>query len=85
MNLTKLMSSLGLIVHTSKSIFFPCQEVEFLGFIVNSRNMTLTLTLEKKQKIILLCDETLSSPQVNPSNNEHDKTPCKVSECFVSQ
>ena len=47
--------------------------------------MTSTLTLEKKQKIIFLCDETLSSPQVNPSNNEHDETPCKVSECFVSQ
>ena len=60
----KLLSSLGLIVHPSKSILFPCQEIEYLGFIINSINITLTLTLVKKQKILLLFDKTLSSPQV---------------------
>ena len=58
------MSSLGLIVHPSKFTFFPRQEIEYLGFIINSTNMTLTLTLVKKQKILLLCDEVLSSPHV---------------------
>ena len=60
----KLLSSLGLIVHPSKSILFPCQEIEYLGFIINSINITLTLTLVKKQKIVLLFDKILSSPQV---------------------
>ena len=31
---------------------------------VTSTNMTLTLTLIKKQKLLLLCDEILSSPHV---------------------
>ena len=64
MKIIKLMSSLGLIFHPSKSILFPCQEIEYLGFIIDSTNMTLTLTLVKKQKILLLCDEILSSPHV---------------------
>ena len=64
MKITKLLSSLGLIVHPSKSVLFPCQEIEYLGFIINSTNMTLTLTLIKKQKILLLYDEILSSPHV---------------------
>ena len=51
------MSSLGLIVHPSKFILFPYQEIEYLGFIINSTNMTLTLTPVKKQKILVLCDE----------------------------
>ena len=58
------MPSLGLIIHQSKSIFFPCQEIEYLGVIINSTNITLILTLVKKQKIILLFDEILSSPHV---------------------
>ena len=64
LKIIKLMSSLWLIVHPSKSILFPCQEIEYLGFIINSTNMTLTLTLVKKQKNLLLCDEVFSSLQV---------------------
>ena len=62
MKIIKLMSSVGLIIH--QSLLFPCQEIEYLDFIVNSTNMTLTFTLVKKKKILLLCDEILSSPQV---------------------
>ena len=62
MKIIKLMLSLGLIVHPSKAILFPCQEIEYLGFIINSTNMTLNLTPVKKQNILVLCDEILSSP-----------------------
>ena len=64
MKIIKLKPSLGLIIHPSKSIFFPCQESEYLGFIINSINMTLTITLVKKHNIILLCDKMLSSPHI---------------------
>ena len=37
MKIFKLMSSLVLIVHQSSSIFFPCQEIEYLSFIINSK------------------------------------------------
>ena len=60
----KLMSSLGLIVHPSKSILFPYQEIEYLDFAINSTNMTSTLTLVKKQKNLLICDQILTSPHV---------------------
>ena len=56
MKIIKLMPSLGLIVHPS---------IEHLGFIINTTNMTLTLTLLKKQNILLLCDEMSSNPHVN--------------------
>ena len=64
MKIIKLMSPFGLIVHPSKSILFPCQEIEYLGFIINSTNVTLTLTPVKRQKILVLCDEILSSAYV---------------------
>ena len=60
----KLMSSLGLIVHPSKSILFPYQEIEYLDFAINSTNMTSTLTLVKKQKNLLIFDQILTSPHV---------------------
>lgn len=31
-----------------KSVFSPTQEIEYLGFVINSRNMTIKLTLKKK-------------------------------------
>ena len=64
MKIIKLLSSLGLIVDRLKSALFSCQEIEYLGFIINSTNMKLTLTLIKKQKIVSLCDEILSSSHV---------------------
>ena len=68
MEIIKQLSSLGLIVHPWMSALFPCQEIEYSGFIINSTNMTLTLTLIKKQKIWLLCDGILSSPPVKIRN-----------------
>ena len=32
------------------SKLFPSQEIRFLGFILNSKNMTVTLTDEKQTK-----------------------------------
>ena len=64
MKIIKLLSSFGLIVHPSKTALFSCQEIEYLGFIINSTSMKLTLTLIKKKKIVSLCDEILSSSHV---------------------
>ena len=38
-------------VHSDKSNLFSSQENHFLGFILNSKNMTVTLTDEKQTKI----------------------------------
>ena len=53
-----------LIIQPSKSVLSPCQEIEYSGFIINSANIPLTLTLVKKQKKLLLCNEILSRPHV---------------------
>ena len=46
------LESLGFVIHPDKSIFIPTQEIIFLGFIINTRDMTVRLTVEKKEKII---------------------------------
>ena len=48
----KLFTKLGFQVHPDKSNLFPSQEIHFLGFILNSKNMTVTLTDEKQTKIV---------------------------------
>ena len=44
-----LFQSLGFQVHAEKSSLAPKQEIDFLGFTINSKNMTLKLTKTKVQ------------------------------------
>ncbi len=48
---TKLVDSLGVTISVKKSVFEPVQKIEYLGFILDSRKMTVTLTQLKKDKI----------------------------------
>ena len=50
-----MLRSLGFIIHTEKSVLKATQNLLYLGFIINSRDMTLTLTEEKKQKMYDFC------------------------------
>lgn len=50
-----LLSKLGFIIHPDKSVFSPSQRIEFLGFILDSTNMTVSLTTKKREKIAQLC------------------------------
>ena len=52
-----LFQSLGFQVHPEKST--PKQEIDFLGFTINSKNMTLKLTKQKCNKILKNLDLTL--------------------------
>ena len=45
-----LLESLGFIVNYEKSHLVPTQEIEFLGLLVNSKNLTLILPGEKLRK-----------------------------------
>lgn len=42
-----LLIALGFIVNLKKSIVTPTQELEFLGFLLNSAKMTISLPTEK--------------------------------------
>ena len=49
--LKNLFSRLGFRVHEEKSVLEPCQEIKFLGYILNSRNMSVTPPQDKKEKV----------------------------------
>ena len=46
-----LMTSVGFVMNNEKSIAGPTQEIEFLGFVINSRSMTLAVTKEKLKSL----------------------------------
>ena len=46
-----ILRALGFIVNQDKSVFTPTQEIEFLGLVVNSVSMELSLLREKLRQI----------------------------------
>ena len=70
-NVRATLSSLrefGFVAHPDKSCFMPSQSIVFLGFILDSVNMTITLTMEKKDRISSKADYLLNSKSI--SNRE---------------
>lgn len=60
-NAMHLFDSLGLTINTQKSVLEPTQEIEFLGVILNTVDMTATLTprrtdIIKAQRLLQLKD-----------------------------
>ena len=60
-----LFDKLGLTIHPNKSVFVPTQEIQHLGFVLNSRDMTVRLTQEKFQKFRELCKQFLRKEYVS--------------------
>jgi hypothetical protein len=56
-----LMNTVGFFLHPDKSVLSPTQNLVFLGFLLNSINMTVSPTPEKITKIINCCTELLQS------------------------
>lgn len=54
-----LFESLGFLINHEKSVLQPCQKLAFLGFVLDSVNMKVFLTAEKKEKIILASQQLL--------------------------
>ena len=50
-----LLENCGFVINVEKSINTPRQIIEFLGLIVDSRNLSLSLRAEKVAEIIRLC------------------------------
>ena len=61
-NTVTQFDSLGLIAHPTKSAFNPTQQLEILGFVINSVEMTITLTQRKASKLFDTCQELLNNP-----------------------
>ena len=57
-----LFTSLGFTINVEKSITTPTQELEHLGFLLNSKSMTVVLTDKKKRTLIQKCNQMLANP-----------------------
>lgn len=57
----QLLDGLGLTVHPEKSVLFPTQILVFLGFVLNSILMIVSLTMQKAQKVVSLCQHRLQN------------------------
>ena len=44
---------LGFTIHERKSVLIPTQKIEFLGFLIDSRNMSISISEEKADHLIL--------------------------------
>ena len=60
-----LIDGLGLTIHPDKSMLCPSQIVEYLGFILDSVNMTVTLAPDKQTKISNLGSELLNLERIS--------------------
>ena len=59
---TQGLEKLGFLIHPEKSVLEPRKEILFLGFLLNTENMTLRLPEAKTQEIIDLCSGMLHVP-----------------------
>ena len=62
-----LLIALGFYVNEEKSIPGPTQEIDFLGFLINSRTMILAVTSEKLKSLITQCKDLVQSQETNSS------------------
>lgn len=57
----KVLTELGFVIHPTKSCLHPTQQITFLGFIIDSTMLRVTLTLAKREEIKSVCQELLTT------------------------
>ena len=64
--MAELFDRLGLVVHPDKSVLIPTQEITILGFVINSRKMSIKLTPQKEKNLKRLVNQLffMKSPSV---------------------
>lgn len=62
---TSLMTTVGFIINDDKSVLTPCTKLTYLGNIIDSMNMIVTLTIERQEKIRKTCKELLGKSQTS--------------------
>ena len=56
---------LGFVIHPEKSVLVPSQQLEFLGFLLNSVNMTIRLPPIKAERVRLACQSLLHKSKMS--------------------
>ena len=60
MSNAELFDRLGFVVHPDKSLLAPTQEITVLGFVINSRKMSVILTRQKEKNLKRLVNQLVS-------------------------
>ena len=53
------LDKLGMVIHLEKSVLEPTQQLTFLGFVIDSVGLTVTLTQDKKDKFVRAASQVL--------------------------
>ena len=53
MDMVKLSEAAGFVIDPEKSVLVPTQRINYLGFVIDSNRMTIDLTPERRQKILM--------------------------------
>ena len=61
---TVIFLFLGLVINFKKSVMEPVQTIEYLGLVINSIQMTLSLTEEKVKGILQECSIIFSMKEI---------------------
>ena len=60
----ELLQNLGFSIHSAKFILTPTQRIKFLGFVIDSVQITLEITEEKKNKVHNFCLEIFQKEKI---------------------
>ena len=55
----------GFVVNWEKTIVTPCQQIEFLGLVINSLTLTLALKTSTVSKVVEACNKALDSQSIS--------------------
>ena len=58
-------------MHPEKSVLKPTQEIEFLGFIINSLTLSVRLSASKSTKVQTACQNLLDSKHITIRDMAH--------------
>ena len=64
----KMSENTGFVVHPEKSVLMPTQKIKYLGFLLDSKTMTVKLTSEKALKIKNACKNLIENPKTTILN-----------------
>ena len=64
-NTIELLQNSGFTIHPTKSVLTPTQRITFLGYVIDSFQMSLETTEERKRKIYNLYLEILQNEKIN--------------------
>ena len=60
----RTLVKVGFLINMKKSVWIPSQIIEFLGFIIDSRQMVVYLSDKKSKSVLDLCQQLLDSESV---------------------